>query len=204
MTIVDSEGNAIDVTFTNEEIFGTGASLPGRGFILNNELTDFNFGGLAPVYPTQSFTGTIVLGSSAIAVASISGFFPGQFIYDNNTVASSTQTISFPNGTTIISMGINEITVSQRALLSSTTTFIATPPTVTAGAFSPGGANEVAAFKRPRSSICPTITFLKDNTPFVVIGSAGGSAIIPSKCHNNWYKYWVLDLQIYNQIIVCV
>jgi gamma-glutamyltranspeptidase/glutathione hydrolase len=43
--------------------------------------------------------------------------------------------------------------------------------------FEPGHANSVEGDKRPRSSMSPTIVF-KDNKPFLVIGSAGGSRII--------------------------
>jgi gamma-glutamyltranspeptidase/glutathione hydrolase len=40
--IVDKFGNISCITFTIEEIFGSGMTVPGRGFLLNNELTDFN------------------------------------------------------------------------------------------------------------------------------------------------------------------
>jgi gamma-glutamyltranspeptidase/glutathione hydrolase len=39
------------------------------------------------------------------------------------------------------------------------------------------GANDVAPYKRPRSSMSPTI-LLKDGKPFAALGSAGGSKII--------------------------
>ena len=42
MSIVDAWGNAVAYTTTIEEIFGSGMVVPGRGFILNNELTDFD------------------------------------------------------------------------------------------------------------------------------------------------------------------
>ncbi len=44
--------------------------------------------------------------------------------------------------------------------------------------FETGTANSVAAGKRPRSSMAPTIVFDENRDPFLVIGSAGGSRII--------------------------
>ena len=43
--------------------------------------------------------------------------------------------------------------------------------------FQPGGANAVAAGKRPRSSMAPTIVF-KGEEPYLAVGSPGGSMII--------------------------
>ncbi len=93
MVVIDREGNIVTWTTTVESLFGSGITVPGYGFILNNEMTDFNF-----------------------------------------------------------------------------------PPTLDA---SKGdiGANDVAPFKRPRSSMTPTILF-KDGRPFAALGSAGGSKII--------------------------
>lgn len=42
MTVADRWGNLVAFTTTIEQVFGTGHVLPGYGFILNNELTDFN------------------------------------------------------------------------------------------------------------------------------------------------------------------
>ncbi len=44
--------------------------------------------------------------------------------------------------------------------------------------FEPGRANSPAPGKRPRSSMAPVIAFGPDGSPFLVIGSAGGSRII--------------------------
>ena len=41
-SIVDKDGNAVSYTNTIESGFGTGLMVPGFGFLLNNELTDFN------------------------------------------------------------------------------------------------------------------------------------------------------------------
>ena len=41
-SVVDGEGNAVSNTYTLEESYGSRAVLPGFGFLLNNELHDFN------------------------------------------------------------------------------------------------------------------------------------------------------------------
>lgn len=41
--VVDKRGNIVSYTTTVESLFGSGITVPGYGFILNNELTDFNF-----------------------------------------------------------------------------------------------------------------------------------------------------------------
>lgn len=41
ISIADAEGNVLAMTTTIEHIFGSALTVPGRGFILNNELTDF-------------------------------------------------------------------------------------------------------------------------------------------------------------------
>lgn len=94
-SIVDKWGNVVSYTTTVESAWGTGLMVPGFGFLLNNELTDFNS------VPTAN---------------------------------------ADPNN------------------------------------YNPG-ANDPAAFKRPRSSMAPTIMF-KGDTPIVAYGSPGGSSII--------------------------
>lgn len=42
-SVVDKWGNVVSFTTTIEAIWGTGITVPGYGFLLNNELTDFNF-----------------------------------------------------------------------------------------------------------------------------------------------------------------
>jgi gamma-glutamyltranspeptidase/glutathione hydrolase len=187
ITIADFEGNIIDVTFTNEQFFGTGASVPGRGFILNNELTDFNFGGFTANYPTKRITGNVISGSNIVtSIPSTSGIIVGQYIYNNNVTSSSMPIFSFPNGTTVVSIDSpTQITVSNPATMSGNyITFIITNTTVTAGSYSPGGANEVASFRRPRSSMSPTIVLDSNNNPIISTGAAGGAAIIPTVAQN--------------------
>ncbi|MSR78054.1 MAG: gamma-glutamyltransferase [Candidatus Omnitrophica bacterium] len=42
ISIVDEQGNMVAFTTTIESVFGSGIVVPGRGFVLNNELTDFD------------------------------------------------------------------------------------------------------------------------------------------------------------------
>jgi gamma-glutamyltranspeptidase / glutathione hydrolase len=94
-SVVDKWGNVVSFTTTIESTWGTGITVPGYGFLLNNELTDFNF-----------------------------------------------------------------------------------DPTVNAATGNPG-ANDVAAGKRPRSSMAPAIVF-KGREPVAAYGSPGGATIINS------------------------
>ncbi|MFE5340569.1 gamma-glutamyltransferase [Isoptericola sp. NPDC056578] len=42
LTVVDEDGNVVEYTLTIEQTGGSGMLVPGRGFLLNNELTDFS------------------------------------------------------------------------------------------------------------------------------------------------------------------
>ena len=46
LTVADKHGFVVSYTFTIESTGGNGIVVPGYGFLLNNELTDFNFGEL--------------------------------------------------------------------------------------------------------------------------------------------------------------
>ncbi|CAI3796956.1 gamma-glutamyltransferase [Pseudarthrobacter sp. MM222] len=87
LTVADKWGNVVEYTLTIEQTGGSGIVVPGRGFLLNNELTDFSA------------------------------------VYD------------------------------------------------------PADPNRIEPGKRPRSSMSPTI-ILKDDKPFLALGSPGGSTII--------------------------
>lgn len=54
-TVADSEGNLVSYTTTIEQLFGSGFMVPGYGFMLNNELTDFDAepGGANQVEPNK-------------------------------------------------------------------------------------------------------------------------------------------------------
>ena len=51
LTVSDKDGNVVSYTFTIESWGGSGIVVPGYGFLLNNELTDFDFGAPHPNVP---------------------------------------------------------------------------------------------------------------------------------------------------------
>lgn len=76
LVVADKWGNVVSYTNTIEQIAGSGITVPGRGFLLNNEMTDFDFAASAPgVYdpnlpapgkrPRSSMSPTIVLKDGA-------------------------------------------------------------------------------------------------------------------------------------------
>ncbi|WP_247729277.1 gamma-glutamyltransferase family protein [Halovivax limisalsi] len=81
-TIADAEGNVVSWTSTIEQFFGSGIMVPGRGFMLNNELTDFDEipGGPNEVQPEKrplsSMSPTIAFrdGEPFLALGSPGGF----------------------------------------------------------------------------------------------------------------------------------
>ncbi len=81
LTVSDADGNVVSYTFTIEQTGGSGIAVPDRGFLLNNELTDFNFmpgtanspeGGKRP---RSSISPTVVLseGEPVLALGSPGG-----------------------------------------------------------------------------------------------------------------------------------
>ncbi|MDB5745422.1 MAG: gamma-glutamyltransferase [Massilia sp.] len=50
-TVSDKDGNVVSYTFTIESWGGSGIVVPGYGFLLNNEMTDFDFSGPHPNVP---------------------------------------------------------------------------------------------------------------------------------------------------------
>jgi len=86
LVTVDRWGNVVSYTNTIEQIAGSGITVPGRGFLLNNEMTDFDFAAPSPgAYdpnlpeagkrPRSSMSPTIVLknGNFDFAVGSPGG-----------------------------------------------------------------------------------------------------------------------------------
>ncbi|MFH8932963.1 gamma-glutamyltransferase [Streptomyces griseosporeus] len=72
LTVADKWGNVVAYTLTIEQTGGSGITVPGRGFLLNNELTDFSFAPANPAVhdpnlpgpgkrPRSSISPTIVL-----------------------------------------------------------------------------------------------------------------------------------------------
>ncbi|MGY1438821.1 gamma-glutamyltransferase [Streptomyces reniochalinae] len=86
LTVSDKWGNVAAYTLTIEQTGGSGMAVPGRGFLLNNELTDFSFTPATPgVYdpnlpgpgkrPRSSMSPTVVLkhGEPVLALGSPGG-----------------------------------------------------------------------------------------------------------------------------------
>ncbi|NEA67447.1 gamma-glutamyltransferase [Streptomyces sp. SID12488] len=87
LTVADKWGNVVSYTLTIEQTGGSGITVPGRGFLLNNELTDFSFAPASPAVhdpnlpgpgkrPRSSMSPTIVLdahGKPVVALGSPGG-----------------------------------------------------------------------------------------------------------------------------------
>ncbi|MES4889498.1 gamma-glutamyltransferase [Streptomyces sp. NPDC096012] len=87
LTTADKWGNVVSYTLTIEQTGGSGITVPGRGFLLNNELTDFSFAPANPAVhdpnlpgpgkrPRSSISPTIVLdrhGKPVVALGSPGG-----------------------------------------------------------------------------------------------------------------------------------
>ncbi|WP_328552641.1 gamma-glutamyltransferase [Streptomyces sp. NBC_00358] len=87
LTVADKWGNVVAYTLTIEQTGGSGITVPGRGFLLNNELTDFSFTPANPAVhdpnlpgpgkrPRSSISPTIVLdrnGRPVVALGSPGG-----------------------------------------------------------------------------------------------------------------------------------
>ncbi len=84
LTVADRWGNVVEYTFTIEQTGGNAMVVPGRGFLLNNELTDFSFDPAVTTDPNlpgpgkrprSSMSPTIVLrhGHPVIALGSPGG-----------------------------------------------------------------------------------------------------------------------------------
>ncbi|MGW2051000.1 gamma-glutamyltransferase [Streptomyces sp. NPDC001858] len=87
LTVADKWGNVVAYTLTIEQTGGSAITVPGRGFLLNNELTDFSFAPAKPAVhdpnlpgpgkrPRSSLSPTIVLdrhGKPVVALGSPGG-----------------------------------------------------------------------------------------------------------------------------------
>jgi gamma-glutamyltranspeptidase/glutathione hydrolase len=81
LTVSDKDGNIVSYTYTIESWGGSGIVVPGYGFLLNNEMTDFDFSGPAPNVPEagkrprSSMSPTIVFkdGKPAFTIGSPGG-----------------------------------------------------------------------------------------------------------------------------------
>ncbi|NJP44415.1 gamma-glutamyltransferase [Actinacidiphila epipremni] len=57
LTVADKWGNVVAYTLTIEQTGGSAITVPGRGFLLNNELTDFSFVPASPGVPDPNLPG---------------------------------------------------------------------------------------------------------------------------------------------------
>ena len=57
LTVADRWGNVVSYTLTIEQTGGSAITVPGRGFLLNNELTDFSFTQADPAVPDPNLPG---------------------------------------------------------------------------------------------------------------------------------------------------
>ncbi|WP_369263776.1 gamma-glutamyltransferase [Streptomyces sp. R35] len=82
LTVADKWGNVVAYTLTIEQTGGSGITVPGRGFLLNNELTDFSFTPASPDVhdpnlpgpgkrPRSSISPTIVLDRNSRPVVAL-------------------------------------------------------------------------------------------------------------------------------------
>ncbi len=75
LVVADRDGDVVSYTNTIEQVAGSGITVPGRGFLLNNELTDFNFptgtaNSVAPgKRPRSSMSPTLVLKDGRVVEA---------------------------------------------------------------------------------------------------------------------------------------
>ncbi len=82
VSVIDGEGNAVSVTCSIEQPFGSAVVAPGTGFLLNNQLTDFSDPGSGSANepeggkrPRSSMSPTIVVyrGKPVLAVGAAGG-----------------------------------------------------------------------------------------------------------------------------------
>jgi gamma-glutamyltranspeptidase/glutathione hydrolase len=82
LTVADKWGNVVSYTLTIEQTGGSAITVPGRGFLLNNELTDFSFTPANPAVhdpnlpgpgkrPRSSISPTIVLDRHNVPVVAV-------------------------------------------------------------------------------------------------------------------------------------
>jgi len=87
LSVVDAEGNAVSLTYTLEQSYGSKIVVEGAGFLLNNEMGDFN---AIPGYTNSS--GRI-------------GTKPNQIAPEKRMLSSMTPTIVAKNGKPVIVIG---------------------------------------------------------------------------------------------------
>ena len=75
VSVIDAKGNAVAVTCTIEQIFGSAVVAPGTGFLLNNELTDFDSGpnNAEPGKRPRSSMSPMIVARGGEAILSVGG-----------------------------------------------------------------------------------------------------------------------------------
>lgn len=104
-TVIDANGNVVTWTSTIEGTWGSGMTVPGYGFLLNNELTDFNFGPQQTEVTAEDFKPGA--NDAAPGKRPRSSMAPTMIFKDDNFVAA----YGSPGGSTIINSVVN-ITVN--------------------------------------------------------------------------------------------
>ena len=95
LSVVDSERNAAALTYTLEEAYGSGIVVPGAGFLLNNEMGDFNAG--PGITTTNGLIGTAA-NLAAPGKRMLSSMTPTIVVRDGKTLMVT----GSPGGRTII------------------------------------------------------------------------------------------------------
>ncbi|WP_030106978.1 gamma-glutamyltransferase, partial [Actinoalloteichus caeruleus] len=98
LTTADRWGNVVSYTLTIEQTGGNGMVVPGRGFLLNNELTDFSFSPVTPGEPDPNLPGPRKRPRSSMA--------PTIVLHDGKPLLAT----GSPGGTTIITTVLGILT----------------------------------------------------------------------------------------------
>lgn len=113
-SVVDGEGGAVAMTYTLEESYGSKAVVKGAGFILNNEMGDFNLrpgrtddGGAIGTYPNQIAPGKRMLSSQCPTIVLKDG--------EVHLVTGSPGGRTIPNTTLWVVLGVLEFGLDAQA-----------------------------------------------------------------------------------------
>jgi len=99
LTVADKWGNVVAYTLTIEQTGGSGITVPGRGFLLNNELTDFSFAPASPDVHDPNLPGPGKRPRSSISPTIV-------LDHDNRPVVA----LGSPGGATIITTVLQTLT----------------------------------------------------------------------------------------------
>jgi len=98
LTVADRWGDVVSYTLTIEQTGGSGITVPGRGFLLNNELTDFSFTPVVPGVPDPNLPGPAKRPRSSMS--------PTVVLRDGRPVLA----VGSPGGATIITTVLQVLT----------------------------------------------------------------------------------------------